>query len=236
MQVLETNGILDIFSKERGYKYLEICMLELPCIDWLDFCAKLYRRKKKATTALLCCRAMYYFSRAYKASKQKCPNDELNLVIENKNTEQALKMLDDFVTYCDTDRQLLAGATSVHVRAIKRVLRFAGLKIENSEFKDKISMPMSTSAIEEPPKDEEIRAILNCASLRLRAGIMTMSDSGLGRSELIRLRPKDFKFYEDPVRILTQRFKTGEYIETFVTNETANTIKQIIAQIGRAHV
>jgi integrase len=204
-------------------------MLELPCIDWLDFCAKLYRRKKKATTALLGCRAMYYFARAYKADKKRCPSNELKQIIESKDTNKALAMLDDFVGHCDTNRQLLAGATSVHVRAIKRVLRFAGLKIENTEFKDKISMPMPTSAIEEPPKDEQIRAILNCASMRLRGGIMTMSDSGLGRSEVIRLRPKDYHFDEDPVRIETHRFKTGEYIETFVTRETANTTKQIIA-------
>lgn len=57
---------------------------------------------------------------------------------------------------------------------------------------------------------------------------MTMNDSGLGRSEVIRLRPKDYKFDEDPVRIVTQRFKTGEHIETFITNETAATTKQLI--------
>jgi hypothetical protein len=55
-----------------------------------------------------------------------------------------------------------------------------------------------------------------------------MNDRGLGRSEVIRLRPKDFHFDENPVRIVTQRFKTGEHIETFITNETASTVQTII--------
>lgn len=57
---------------------------------------------------------------------------------------------------------------------------------------------------------------------------MLLCDTGLGRSEAIRLRPKDFHFSEDPVRIVTERFKTGEEIETFCTKETADVLRQLI--------
>ena len=226
---LNKPSLIDIFKKERGYNYLQTCMQVMPCIDWLDFCAKMYRRNKKATTALMCCRAMCYFDEAYKATKKGKLNDKLAKVIAKQDVGQALELIDSFVSYCDVNKQLLAGATSVHVRAIKRVLRYAGVKIDKDDFADKVVMPKSTSAIEEPPKDTEIRAILNYSSPRLRGAIMVLNDSGLGRSEVIRLRPKDFHFDEDPVRIITRRFKTGEYIETFCTKETANTVQQIIS-------
>lgn len=108
------------------------------------------------------------------------------------------------------------------------MLKFAGVKIDNDDFADKVIMPKLKPAREEIPTDEQIRSILNHCNTRVRAFIMLLCDTGLGRGEAIRLRPKDFAFNEDPVRIVTERFKTGEQIETFCTKETAKLIQQII--------
>src|SRR5690606_14420478 len=65
-------------------------------------------------------------------------------------------------------------------------------------------------------------------SPRLRAFVMLLCDSGLGRGEAVRLRVSDFHFDEPVCRITTQRVKTGEQIETFCTKTTADAVKQII--------
>ena len=188
MQIAQTKSFLDLLRKERGYDYLQTCLKEMSCIDWLDFCAKMYRRNKKATTALICCRAMCYLNEDYKtANAGKALCDDLRLIINKQDTKKALELPDDFVNYCEVDNQLLAGATSVHVRAIKRVQKYAGVKIDSDDFADKVFMSKTTAANEELPKDEEIRQIPNYATPRMRAAIMLMCNSGLGRSETIRL-------------------------------------------------
>jgi integrase len=225
----QQNDFLSVLQHERGFSYLRICLIELPCVNWLDLCAKMYRRNKKATTALMCCKAMYYLASAYKITKRACPNNELTQIIANHDVNKALQLLDDFVSYCDIVKHIEAGSISVHVKAIKRVLRYAGIKIDKDEFKDKVIMPKPSAPIEEYPTNEQITRIANFLTPRKRGALFTINDTGLGRSEVIRLRPKDFHFNEDPVRIETHRFKTGEYIETYCSIQTANTVKQIIS-------
>jgi integrase len=103
------------------------------------------------------------------------------------------------------------------------------MNIESKEFADKVIMPKPKPVRDEYPTDEQITLILNCAGPNVRAFVMLLCDTGHGRSEAARLRPKDIHFNEEPVRIETERHKTGEQIETFCTRKTADTIQQLIA-------
>lgn len=42
--------------------------------------------------------------------------------------------------------------------------------------------------------------------------------------------PKDFRFDEDPVRLVIEREKTDEPIETFIDKDTAEAFKQLITR------
>ncbi|WP_331002218.1 tyrosine-type recombinase/integrase [Nitrososphaera sp.] len=223
---------LEIFAKEHGFNYLLTCIEKLPAIDWPSYCIKTSRRSKKATTALLGCRAMVYFSEVTPElneilAQAIARRDKDTDLMQPQDCKQIMQLLDNFVSHCDA-KQLLPGTTIVRVNAIKQVLHYIGFRADSKDFRDKVAMPKKIDAIEEIPSDEQIRAILNFASPRLRAALFVMVDSGLGRSEVIRLRVKEFKFNEPVCRIETNRFKTGEYIETFCTSETANAVKQLI--------
>jgi len=227
---MSNNTFLDFLKTQRDFVYIERCMQELPCIDWLDFCAKMYRRNHKVATATICAKSMYFFNLAYKARNTGTTLcNELAAITSKQDLNRAYELLDHFVGYCETTRQLQAGSTSVYVRGIRRVFRHMGVKIDSKEFADKVIMPKIKPARDEYPTDQQVRLILSCAGPRVRLFVNTVCETGLGRSEVVRLRPKDYRFDEDPVRIVTERHKTGEYIETFCTKETGEETKRFIA-------
>jgi integrase len=228
MQALD-NKFIEFLKTQRDYSYLQRCMQELPCIDWLDLTAKMYRRNHKVSTAFICAKSMYFFNEAYKAKQTGSTLcQELARIQRKKDVNRAYELIDHFVGYCETVKQLQAGSTSVYVRGVRRVFRHLGVKIDSKDFADKIIMPKAKPARNEYPTDEQIRLILSLAGPRIRLFVNTLCETGLGRGEAVRLRPKCYKFDEDPVRIITERHKTGEYIETFCTKETGEETRRFI--------
>jgi integrase len=233
LETITTQTPADKFAEflktQRDYVYLQRCMQEIPCIDWLDFTAKMYRRNHKVSTAFICAKSMYFFNEAYKTQKTgKTLCDELARIKRKNDVKRTYELIDHFVGYCETVKQLQAGSTSVYVRGVRRMFRHMGVKIDSKDFADKVIMPKPKPARNEYPADEQIRLILSMAGPRIRLFVNTLSETGLGRGEAIRLRPKCYKFDEDPVRIITERFKTGEYIETFCTKETGEETRKFI--------
>jgi|GEM_PF-1937615 len=208
---------------EHGFlKFCKQLIEENGCIDWNDFASKLYRRSHSVGTLDIYLRGCWYFAEFTKknATKNLCE-------VIKMPQEDILKLLDRYVTEQDT-LGVSARTIESRITGVRKLLKYVGIKIDNGDFREKVVMPRKMAIRDEIPTNEQIRAILNQASPAMRAYVLVLCDSGLSSGDALRLRVKDFKFEESPVRILARRSKTGTDHETFITDETAALLKQRI--------
>lgn len=195
-------------------------------IDWLSWAAKIYRRSHSTNTITSYCKGVCAFREFLAQSHNKALCIVVNEI--RANNALAYDLLDDFVTYCDAQRVFMPRTT---INAFQAVIRlFAFLKIDLDDNKlDDISLPRPSALADEYPPNQFLRLVVNsAASKTIRGYIETIIDAGFEPVDAAQLKVSWFKFDESPVRITKDREKTGQRLEGFISDGTAETIKQII--------
>ncbi len=221
------DDLLAKIGKERNHKTLERLMKEEPCIDWNTFIVKMYMLNSKTSTLNVYGTHIDSFRQFL---KEKFDKGLCEVLKPNGNlitSDDAIELLDDFASWL-FGKGLSAGTISGRMIGVKRLLRFMKIKIDGDDFADNVTLPKIRGIRDEIPTNEQLRAILNFCSPRMRAFILVSADSGLGIGDVAQLKVANFRFSEQPVRIETIRLKTSQQIETFITDETALLLKQII--------
>jgi len=227
MQLAHNNDLLAKLKKEKNHKTLEALMKAETCIDWETFFAKVYMLGSKTSTANLYGFHIDSFRQFLneKTSKGLCdvlkPNGRLI------SGDEAIELLDDFASWL-FGKGLSAGSITNRMTGVKRLLRFMKIKVNGDDFADNVTLPKVQIIRDEIPTNSEIRLIMSFCSPRMRAFLLVLCDSGLSVADVAKLRVKDFRFSEKPVRIETIRMKTSQPIETFIADETSLLLKQLI--------
>jgi len=222
-----------IVSYDGGKKYAHLVATE-PKLAWFDFAENVYKLSDSIPSIITYCRGLCKFQEFLaQANKTKYAAKTITTLIDELKQPNAnglvYAVLNDFSTYCHSRKGYAPASTFIFVQSACRLLAFLEIEIDTKKFKNHVSMPKVKPLREEYPPNEEIRKIADCASFRIRTLIHTLCDYGFEPADIAQLKPKHFKFDEDPIRCKIDREKTGEPLEAFFSKQTADGIKQLIA-------
>lgn len=196
------------------------------CIDWQAYAAKLYRTSNSISTVTNHCKGLCAFREMLKTKGKTLVQtiDE----IKSQSNGLAYKLLDEFVTYCHSQRGFMPRTTNIFFFYVTKFLKFVEIELNDSKIDD-ITLIRAGDLEDEYPTNEELRKILSCMTLNLHGYISTMCDTGFEPVDAAQLRVRDFHFDEEPARISKKREKTGKKLQGFLSKDTAEIVKQIIA-------
>jgi len=166
------------------------------------------------------------------------------------NYEKALICLDGFVSFMQEDhpdvmvrgcnkksmarpfKALMPSSVRSYFTYVRRYMRLRGLKIDQEDINDFISLPtiVQNDLLLEPFEHEEIRQLVVKASKKRRLLYMTLKDSALRLGETVVLKRKDFDVNKEPMEIIIsgQFTKKKQARLSFVTRETARDLKRLL--------
>lgn len=223
--------LLAAIRKDSNHRQFEVLLEAEPKIDLFGYAARLYAKSEATSTVTSYCQGINIFRESIAPKTLAEVIDEMK-THQSANTQtngEVYKLLADFGTYCRVYRHYGPRSTRAYVGAVRSILEYHEIEIDERKFKNKVNLPKVKKLREEYPPNEIIWKILNTMSLPIRAWTFTMIDGGLEPTDATQLKPKEIRFEENPVRIVIDRQKTGERIETFVNNYTADALKQVIS-------
>lgn len=227
--------LLAAIRKDSNHRQFEILLKAEPKIYLFGFAARIYANSEATSTITSYCQGINIFRESIAPKTLAEFIDELKaqaLLSASDKTQtngSVYKLLADFATYCRVYRHYGAKSTRAYVGAVRSILEYHEVEIEERKFKDKVRMPKVKKLREEYPPNETIWKILNAMNIDTRTWVFTMIDGGLEPTDATQLKPKEIRFDENPVRVVIEREKTGEHIETYFNNYTVDALKQVIS-------
>lgn len=215
-------------------KYSQLEVLE-PGINWLGYCAKLYKKSHKISSVAKHVNGAWCFSE-YLAENAEALKLDLTKPLISQVFEQMTaatnsakyKVLDEFSTYCDGIKGYRPNTTWSYVQNVKSLAKYCDTGITNDGFKDHVSMPAMTQLDEEYPPNDVILRILDACPPDLRRFLLYIIDTGAEPADAAKLNKDMISFDETPVRIQFKRKKTGKPITQFANSHTANALREQI--------
>ena len=146
-----------------------------------------------------------------------------------KESIDIFKIFKDFVIYLDKagkSPRTIHLALSVN----KGFLRHIGIKIDSDDLKQLVKVPKVIKIREIPLDKETIIRLLHNAKPKLQLAILVAVSSGMRIGEIVQLKISDIDFRESPVKVYLRAntTKTRQARETFLTSESANTLKDYL--------
>ena len=162
---------------------------------------------------------------------------------------EEIKKIEDKETYFDDlietlREQKVSDAQIVNI--YKGLKRWITLNKVDIDWREIILPSVEVKVEDRAPTKEELKKLLNIASLRTKALILVASSSGMRRNALVTLKVEDVKFdYPDVARVIVKRhyiingkkFRSGRKISkkrslyvTFITPEAKAMLEQYLEQ------
>ena len=197
----------------------------------------------------------YYCNDVYQKTPEQIFDDIKSEINKNGDTGKALKFLDDFVNWLRVDhpniilkikgRKNNKTKKAVRAKTIDNYVIYSrkfmklcgGIKIDDDDFKDFITIPPDDDEEEiEPFTHEEIRLIIdNISSPKRKAMFMVMKDTASRIKAMVMLRKKDFDLTKDPV-IVTFRKSTMKgkkrTVHKMISRETLPGLKMALRKLN----
>lgn len=207
-------------------KYEQLCAAE-PSINWLGWCAKLYKKSHAIHTVATRLRGA-------KAFRDYLQTENITLAqafkkVKTKKDADKYRVFDDFSTYCDGIKGYAPNVTWAYVQGAKSLADYCSCGLNDDDFAKHVTMPTITQLNEEYPPNEIILRILDAASPLMRGFILTMCDAGLEPVDATKLQKNMIFFDETPVRLEFKRKKTAKPITQFLGEHTAQLLKTLCA-------
>lgn len=134
-------------------------------------------------------------------------------------------LLDSFVGWL-TDQRYSSNSILQTVALTKKWLRYHGVKVYNEDLRERIELPRSEEALDDPLTKDQIRKILTHMDFQTQNHMLLLACSGIRPIDVLSLQGTDFKWDEHPVRLIVPpKGKTKRGWETFITDELAERIK-----------
>ncbi|WP_179371563.1 tyrosine-type recombinase/integrase [Nitrosopumilus ureiphilus] len=165
-----------------------------------------------------------------KFSQSYYDTDEAQVVSKIKSEELDLyQVIRNFVIYLDK-KNIKAQGLRTYLSGLKGYLRHWGIRINSDDYKQLIKVPKIVRTREVALTKEMILRILRNSSSKLQTTILISCSSGLRIGEITQLKLSDVDFDSKPVKINVRAeiAKGGSSRETFITTETANTLKDYL--------
>jgi hypothetical protein len=216
---------LELLQTAKDHGFFDTLYKNEKSIDWLAFAAKLWRIDHRTSTVMINCNGVCNF-RKFRIAK----GSTLQQTIDNIKAQTnglAYKILDDFVSWCDTEQGYMPRTTRNFFNCVVNLFKFCEIELNENKLSD-IRMPMPKALNDDYPPVEEMRAIDNAATLETRGYYRLIVDTGFEPIDAAKLQTADFYFDEKPVRISKDRQKTGKKLTGFLSDSTAQIINQII--------
>lgn len=201
-------------------------------IDIEGFNEKLLRRTKSEGTVSVYGVSIEKF-KTFCGEKLGKPMEEVvNDLVARRS--DVYELLDKFVGWI-TAHELMPRTVATNTAAVKKFLRYHGVRIINEEFKERVTLPMLGEIPDVPLEKPTLRKLLLSdmpMPLRVAVGIMASCGSRIG--ETLQLKVSDIHFDENPVRIhfraaTTKATKRGRFDrDTFITPEISEMTKTYI--------
>ncbi|MDG6945678.1 MAG: tyrosine-type recombinase/integrase [Nitrososphaerota archaeon] len=193
------------------------------------FLHRMYRKKKSLQT-----------KRFYKAGVDKLREFcELKGIQINKRN--VIDVLDRYVDWLDTEGKLLKDGKRTGLKAKSVVDYFSGAKrfivandipLNNDKLRNKVVLPGVTLIDEEPMRADTARRLLTAGrpGPYMRALILVMWTGGMRLAEALQMAVGDVDFKTTPVKVTLRQeiTKNGRKRITFITDEAAAALKEVI--------
>ena len=156
--------------------------------------------------------------------------DEVKAIQNLKHQElDVYSLLRDFVVYLDKIGYK-GSSVRVLIAAVKGYLRYYGIKIYAEDCKHTVRIPKSVVSREEPLTKDLLVRLLRNLNPKLQTVVLVAVSSGMRIGEIAQLKIDDVDFDCRPVkiRIRAETTKTKESRETFLTEETTNSLKDYL--------
>ena len=167
----------------------------------------------------------------------KCEIDDAVLDMKSGKLEP-YEFLTEFVIYLKGSRRLSANMTRVVTITAKKFLRVSGVKIDNEDFRDLVSLPRKEHREKTGLEKEDVIEILNgLKDIRLKSTVMLLTATGPRPIEACALRLKDIKLDTDPATVTFRAEFTKMRVERTrpLTRECANQLRLWLDYKYRTH-
>jgi integrase len=116
-----------------------------------------------------------------------------------------------------------------YVAAVKGLLRYEDINIDSYRFRSKVELPPKTEiSVDRIPTRQEIRQIILNSDVKTRALVALLATSGMRIGEAAELRVGNIDFKECKVTLLSQRTKSRRARTVFITEETAEFLRDYL--------
>lgn len=197
-------------------------------LDWEEFVGRVYRKAKRIAGIQMYLKGLVHF-RLWLG-----PSTTLTkwfVKARPEKEENVVKTVDDFVKYLD-EKGVSGGSIRGYVAGIKGALEWQRISISDRAWKYGLTLPQLKYLEDDAPSDEQALKIVGTANGTMKPYLMTLNDTGLRLMEAAQLMVWDMHLDEKPVRISirAQTTKNQRPREVFITDETEETIRQLIKQ------
>ena len=140
--------------------------------------------------------------------------------------------LGDYVRYLVRDAKASSGTVNCYVAGVKRILRFASIKIDNFEFNERVALPPDyVQTRDRIPTKEELRRMLGVTDSRGRALVSMLASSGMRIGELLSVQVKDVEFgHPTRIRIKAENTKNRTERIAFISDEATGFLKDYLVE------
>jgi len=195
--------------------------------DENKFLDKMYRRSKSL-----------HSRRFYRAGLRKFNlfKEEENIRITQKNI---YSILDRFMEWL-YKKEIRPKTQVNYLVAARRYLRYSGLKIDENEFRDKVTIPRVTKIPDQPITIEDLRTLLTAGrpNPKMRALILTLVSSGMRLGEALGVNVKHLDLDAEPGRITipAELTKARARRVAYVSREAKSALAQIVKGVSKENL
>jgi hypothetical protein len=166
---------------------------------------------------------LYIFN--HQATKGKKKLDAFLKSVGTRRGADAFELLQDYAIYLQSTK-VKPNQVRALVKAAKKFLRFCGTKIDNEDFKDRVTLPKQTVPDLQGTEKRQIVELLNsCKSQRLKTAILLIGATGCRPVEACSVKLSDIDFEHSMITFPAEYTKTKVERRRPMTGELAKQLQ-----------